>query len=59
MILPNKMLVLNRYTGEVATMRKVLGDAKGWPKHAKLLQRNSWGDPKSLDEPAYTVTSGA
>ena len=40
-------------------MRPVLGGIKGWPKDVKLWQRNSWGDPKSADEPAYTVTSGS
>ena len=59
MILSNRMMVLPRYTGEQVTMRSVLGDIKGWPKDVKLWQRNSWGDPKSVDEPAYTVTSGA
>ena len=48
-----------RYTGEQVTMRSVLGDIKGWPKDVKLWQRNSWSDPKSVDEPAYTATSGA
>ena len=59
MILSNRMIVLPRYTGELVTMSKVLGDIKRWPKHVKLWQRNSWGDPKSVDEPACTVTSGA
>ena len=59
MILSNRMIVFPRYTGEQVTMQSVLGDIKGWPKDAKLWQRNSWGDPKSVDEPAYTVTSGA
>ena len=38
-------------------MRDVLGEKKGWPKGQFMLQRNGYGNVKSIDHPSFTVTS--
>ena len=59
MILSNRMLFLNRETGD-ATVRDVLGKHKGWDNNARLWMRNAWGYVRSVDSPkgSYSVISG-
>jgi hypothetical protein len=34
-------------------MRDVLGEKKGWPKGQFMLQRNGYGNVKSVDHPSF------
>ena len=54
----NRALHIRKHCDNPLTMRDVLGEKKGWPKGQFMLQRNGYGNVKSIDHPSFTVTSG-
>ena len=59
MILSSKLLDIPTYTGKVITTRVVLGEVKQWKDQGKYWQRYSYGDARSVDQPAFTMAGGA
>ena len=58
LLLSNRALHIRKHDENPLSMRDVLGEKKGWPKGQFLLQRNGYGNVKSVDHPSFTVTSG-
>ena len=58
LLMSNRALHIRKHCDNPLTMRDVLGEKKGWPKGQFMLQRNGYGNVKSVDHPSFTVTSG-
>ena len=58
LLMSNRALHIRKHCDNPLAMRDVLGEKKGWPKGQFMLQRNGYGDVKSVDHPSFTVTSG-
>ena len=58
LLMPNRALRIRKPCVNPLAMRDVLGEKKGWPKEQFMLQRNGYGNVKSVDHPSFTVTSG-
>ena len=52
----NRALHIRKHCDNPLTMRDVLGQKKGWLKGHFMLQRNGYGNVKSVDHPSFTVT---
>ena len=58
MLISLRELYIPRSAEDPKTMRDVPGQKKEWKKGKLLLQRNGYGNVKSVDHPSFTVTSG-
>ena len=58
MLISSRELYIPKIAEDPKIMRDVLGQKKEWQKGKLLLQRNGYGNVKSVDHPSSTVTSG-
>ena len=58
MIISNRALYLDKFQGESLTFRDVLGDRLELDPKVRYWQENSWCRHRTVDRPAFTVTSG-
>ena len=58
LLLSNRVLHIPKLDVNPLTMRDVMGEVKGWNPGQYLIQRNGYGNVKSVDLPSFTVTSG-